>query len=95
MPSLIASLYAAWDEYKIPAIFYHYTLAVLSKKEKKEQSALMIRELKQLKTGHHSYHIIIDAIEARERSLAAIKENIDVILQNETNDQLTWSNAGP
>lgn len=86
LPSLIASLYAAWDEYKIPAIFYHYTLAVLSKKEKKEQSALMMRELKQLKTGHHSYHIIIDALEARERSLAAIKENIHVLLQNENSN---------
>lgn len=55
----------------------------------------MMRELKQLKTGHHSYHIIIDAIEARERSLAAIKENIHVLLQNENSDKLAWSNAEP
>ena len=55
----------------------------------------MMRELKQLKTGHHSFHIIIDAIEARKRSLAAIKENVHVLLQNENSVQLTWSNAEP
>ena len=30
--SMIANLYTAWDQYQIPAIHYHYILAILSKK---------------------------------------------------------------
>lgn len=41
----------------------------------------MLREIKQLKTGNHLYHIIVDAIEARERSLDIIKKNVHVLYQ--------------
>ena len=41
--SLLASMYAAWEEYKVPAIFYHYLLSVLPNVDKKKQVLLMSR----------------------------------------------------
>jgi hypothetical protein len=66
----------------MPAIYYHYTLAILAKKEKKEQIGIMQREIKQLQTGNHIYHTITNALEARERSLDIIKRNVHILMQN-------------
>ena len=41
--SVLASTYAMWEEYKVPAIFYRYFLAVLNNIDKKKQIALMSR----------------------------------------------------
>lgn len=34
--SLLASMYGAWEQYQVPAVFYHYLLAVLPQLEKKK-----------------------------------------------------------
>lgn len=41
--SLLASMYAAWEEYKVPAVYYHYLLSVLPNLEKKRQILFMTR----------------------------------------------------
>ena len=58
-------MYAAWEEYKVPAVYYQYLLAILPNLEKKQQVLLMTREVKSLKTDHHPYHRILNSIEAR------------------------------
>lgn len=39
--SLLAELYRSWEEYQIPAVFYHYTLSILPNLERKKQMLLM------------------------------------------------------
>ena len=41
--SMIANLYTAWEQYSIPAIHYHYILAILAKKSKQDQIKIMSR----------------------------------------------------
>ena len=41
--SLLASMYGAWEEYKVPAVYYHYLLTVLPNIDKKKQILLMSR----------------------------------------------------
>lgn len=77
--SLLASLYGAWEEYKVPAFYYHYILAVLPHLNKKKQILVMSREIKTLKANNHTYHRIINAIEAREKSLSVIINQIYIL----------------
>ena len=63
--SMIANLYSAWEQYSVPAIHYHYILAILSKKSKQEQIKIMSREIKNLKQGIHSYQQIMKWLETR------------------------------
>ena len=60
--SLYASMYASWEEYKVPAVFYQYLLSILPNMEKKQQVLMMTREVKSLKANTHPYHRIINNI---------------------------------
>ena len=74
----------------MPAIFYHYLLSVLARKEKKGQIALMAREIKLLKSNRHPYHAISNAITARERSLETIASHVGELMAAESVSQLNW-----
>lgn len=78
--SLLTSMYLSWEEYKIPAVYYHYLLAILPKLEKTRQMLLMSREVKSLKANTHPYHKIVNSIEAREKSLEIIRSNLHVFV---------------
>lgn len=36
--SLVATLYKSWEEFEVPAIHYHYLLAILANKSKHQQT---------------------------------------------------------
>ena len=86
--SLLASMYACWEEYAVPAIFYQYLLSILPNLDKKQQTLLMSREVKSLKANNHPYHRIINFIEAREQSLSFINKNMHVLMQFESTDEI-------
>lgn len=55
----------------------------------------MHRQINQLKTGNHMYPQIINAVEARQRSLDTIKRNVHVLMEGESAISLNWDNAEP
>lgn len=68
---------------------------MLSKREKKEQIAIMTREIKQLQTNNHPYHLITNSLEARERSLDIVRLNVNLLMRGENAAALNWAANEP
>lgn len=50
----------------------------------------MTREVKSLKANTHPYHKIVNAIEARKKSLAIIRDTLQILVEYESTDQMDW-----
>jgi hypothetical protein len=74
--SLISALYRHWEVHSVPALFYHYSLSVLSGKPKASQIALMALEVRQLQLGKHRYQQLVAT---REQALGLIVRNAELL----------------
>ena len=77
--SLISALYRHWEAHSVPALFYHYSLSVLSGKPKASQIALMALEIRQLQLGKHRYQQLAQLVATREQALELIVRNAELL----------------
>lgn len=55
----------------------------------------MTREIKQLQTNNHPYHLITNSLEARERSLDIVRLNVNLLMRGENAAALNWAANEP